>query len=137
VPEIFPNSVRGRAMIVPVVTQWVTNALVVLSFPLAFNRVGKLTTFAFLACMATLQALFAWRLLPETKGKTLEEIEVYWSPERMWGVVLVQRLFLSTRPQEDRGLGQLANAQPVCSAISSKRLYFASRSEWRIDPFLN
>jgi SP family arabinose:H+ symporter-like MFS transporter len=83
VPEIFPNNVRGRAMIVPVVTQWVTNALVVLLFPLAFNRVGKLTTFAFLACMATLQALFAWRLLPETKGKTLEEIEAYWSPERM------------------------------------------------------
>ena len=49
VPEIFPNNVRGRAMIVPVVTQWVTNALVVLLFPLAFNRVGKLTTFAFLA----------------------------------------------------------------------------------------
>jgi SP family arabinose:H+ symporter-like MFS transporter len=82
VPEIFPNTVRGQAMVVPVVTQWVTNALVVLLFPLAFNRVGKLPTFAFLACMALLQALFAWRLLPETKGKTLEEIEAYWSPKQ-------------------------------------------------------
>ena len=79
VPEIFPNRIRGRAMVVPVVTQWVANAFVVLLFPLAFNRVGKLPTFAFLASMAALQALFTWRFLPETKGKTLEEIEDFWS----------------------------------------------------------
>ena len=69
-------------MVVPVVTQWVASAFVVLLFPLAFNRVGKLPTFAFLACMSALQALFTWRFLPETKGKTLEEIEDHWSPER-------------------------------------------------------
>jgi hypothetical protein len=79
VPEIFPNKVRGRAMVVPVVTQWVTNAIVVLLFPLAFNRAGKLATFAFLTCMSLLQALFTWRFLPETKGKTLEEIEDFWN----------------------------------------------------------
>jgi sugar porter (SP) family MFS transporter len=79
VPEIFPNKVRGRAMVVPVVTQWVANALVVLLFPLAFHQAGKLATFAFLACMSLLQAVFTWRYLPETKGKTLEEIEDYWT----------------------------------------------------------
>lgn len=79
VPEIFPNRIRGRAMVVPVVTQWVANAFVVLLFPLAFNRVGKLPTFAFLASMAVLQALFTWQFLPETKGKTLEEIEDFWN----------------------------------------------------------
>ncbi len=79
VPEIFPNKVRGRAMVVPVVTQWVASAFVVLLFPLAFNRVGKLPTFAFLACMSALQALFTWRFLPETKEKTLEEIEDFWN----------------------------------------------------------
>jgi SP family arabinose:H+ symporter-like MFS transporter len=68
VPEIFPNKVRGRAMVVPVVTQWVANAFVVLLFPLAFNQF--------------LQALFTLRFLPETKGKTLEEIEDYWSGKR-------------------------------------------------------
>ena len=83
VPEIFPNRVRGRAMVVPVVTQWVANAFVVLLFPLAFNRVGKLPTFAFLASMAVLQALFTWRFLPETKGKTLEEIEDFWSQNQV------------------------------------------------------
>ncbi len=82
VPEIFPNKVRGRAMVVPVVTQWVTNAFVVLLFPLALNRLGKLPTFSFLALMAVLQAIFTWRFLPETKGKTLEEIEDYWNKDR-------------------------------------------------------
>ncbi|HTY82736.1 MAG TPA: sugar porter family MFS transporter [Silvibacterium sp.] len=82
VPEIFPNRVRGRAMVVPVVAQWVTNAFVILLFPLAFNQAGKIPTFTFLAGMALLQAIFTWRFLPETKGKTLEEIEDYWSGKR-------------------------------------------------------
>jgi SP family arabinose:H+ symporter-like MFS transporter len=78
VPEIFPTRARGRAMVVPVLTQWITNAAVVLFFPLAFNRVGKIYTFAFLALMALLQALFTWRFVPETKGKPLEQIEAFW-----------------------------------------------------------
>jgi SP family arabinose:H+ symporter-like MFS transporter len=82
VPEIFPNSARGRAMVLPVVTQWVTNAMVVLLFPVVFHHVGRLPTFSFLACMAALQAFFAWRYLPETKGKSLEEIEAYLSQGR-------------------------------------------------------
>jgi SP family arabinose:H+ symporter-like MFS transporter len=92
VPEIFPTHVRGRAMVIPVLTQWVTNAAVVLFFPLAFNRVGKTYTFAFLAAMALLQALFTWRFVPETKGKTLEQIEAYWkqgTPTVAGGAVLI------------------------------------------------
>ena len=79
IPEIFPNRIRGTAMIVPVLTQWVANAFVVLFFPFAFNAIGKAPTFAFLAFMSLLQAIFAWRFVPETKGKTLEEIEEYWN----------------------------------------------------------
>jgi len=78
VPEIFPNRVRSHAMIVPVVVQWVANAVVVLLFPLAFHKVGKCPTFLFLGIMALLQALFTWRYVPETKDKTLEEIEDVW-----------------------------------------------------------
>jgi SP family arabinose:H+ symporter-like MFS transporter len=78
VPEIFPNRVRGHAMIVPVVVQWIANAVVVLFFPLAFHKVGKAPTFLFLGIMALLQALFTWRYVPETKDKTLEEIENLW-----------------------------------------------------------
>ncbi len=65
-------------MTVPVVTQWVANAVVVLLFPLAFHRLGTIITFAFLACMSFLQAAFTWKFVPETKGKTLEEIEEQW-----------------------------------------------------------
>lgn len=78
VAEIFPNDLRGTAMIVPVLTQWVANAAVVLFFPLAFNQIGKATTFAFLAVMSIAQALFCWLFVPETKNKPLEEIEEFW-----------------------------------------------------------
>src|SRR5581483_7076334 len=79
VPEIFPNSIRGTAMTVPVLTQWVANALVVLFFPYAFNRIGKAVTFGFLAVMSLMQAIFTWRFVPETKNKSLEEIEAFWA----------------------------------------------------------
>jgi SP family arabinose:H+ symporter-like MFS transporter len=78
VAEIFPNNIRGTAMIVPVLTQWVANAAVVLFFPLAFHQAGKAITFGFLAAMALAQAIFTWFFVPETKGKTLEEIEQFW-----------------------------------------------------------
>lgn len=78
VPEIFPNSVRGIAMTVPVLTQWVANAIVVLFFPLAFHQAGKTLTFAFLGIVCLLQGLFTWRFLPETKNKTLEEVAAFW-----------------------------------------------------------
>jgi MFS transporter, SP family, arabinose:H+ symporter len=78
VAEIFPNDLRGTAMIVPVLTQWIANAGVVLFFPLAFNQIGKAITFGFLATMALAQAVFTWLFVPETKNKPLEEIEEYW-----------------------------------------------------------
>ena len=83
VPEIFPNDVRGLAMTVPVLLQWVANAVVVLVFPFAFHQIGKAVTFGFLAAMALCQAMFTWRYVPETKNKPLEQIEAFWvSPRR-------------------------------------------------------
>jgi SP family arabinose:H+ symporter-like MFS transporter len=79
VPEIFPNDVRGLAMTVPVLTQWVANAIVVLLFPFAFHVIGKSFTFGFLALMALAQGFFTWRLVPETRNKALEEIEDHWT----------------------------------------------------------
>lgn len=78
VPEVFPNDVRAKAMIVPVLLQWVANAIVVLYFPYAFNQIGKAATLGFFALMSLVQALFVWRFVPETKNKALEEIERYW-----------------------------------------------------------
>jgi SP family arabinose:H+ symporter-like MFS transporter len=78
VPEIFPNDVRGNAMIVPVLMQWGANAMAVLLFPYAFNVIGKALTLGFLALMALAQGIFTWLYVPETKNKRLEEIEEYW-----------------------------------------------------------
>lgn len=79
IPEIFPNDVRSAAMIVPVLIQWVANAVVVLFFPYAFHVIGKGATFGFLALMSVVQGVFSWLCLPETKNKRLEEIEAYWA----------------------------------------------------------
>jgi MFS transporter, SP family, arabinose:H+ symporter len=80
VPEIFPNNIRGTAMIVPVLTQWVANAIVVLLFPMALHRLGQAATFGFLAAVSLAQAIFTWRYVPETKNRPLEEIEAFWRP---------------------------------------------------------
>lgn len=82
VPEIFPNDVRGIAMTVPVLIQWVANAVVVLFFPYAFHVLGKGFTFTFLMLMSLAQGVFTWRYVPETKNKRLEEIEAYWTAFR-------------------------------------------------------
>ncbi len=78
VPEIFPNRVRGEAMIVPVLVQWIANAIVVLLFPVAFKHLGQANTFFFLGAVALAQVFYTWRYVPETKGKSLEEIEALW-----------------------------------------------------------
>lgn len=78
VPEIFPNHVRSQAMAVPVLVQWATDALVVLLFPVVFHGLGRAQTFGLLAFFCLLQGLFAWRYVPETKGRTLEEIAEHW-----------------------------------------------------------
>lgn len=82
VPEIFPNDVRGMAMTIPVLVQWMANSIVVLLFPYAFHVIGKASTFAFLAVMCIVQAVFTFLLIPETRNKHLEEIEAYWMVKR-------------------------------------------------------
>jgi MFS transporter, SP family, arabinose:H+ symporter len=78
-PEIFPNDMRGLAMTFPVLTQWIANAIVVLLFPLAFHVIGKAGTFGFLAMMALGQGVFTWLCVPETRNKSLEEMESRWA----------------------------------------------------------
>jgi hypothetical protein len=76
-PEMLPNKVRGLAMTVPVLTQWFFNALVVFSFPVLFESFAGFT-FLFMAFMALFQILFTVKFIPETKQKSLEEIENFW-----------------------------------------------------------
>lgn len=78
ISEIFPNRIRGKALAFASFTQWVFNFLVVLLFPHFLKTVGGTATFLFLAVMSGLQWLFTYLNVPETKGKSLEEIEMHW-----------------------------------------------------------
>lgn len=81
VSEIFPNRIRGKALAFASFTQWVFNFIVVLLFPHFLKTAGGAATFLFLAAMAGLQWWFTWKNVPETKGKSLEEIEQHWTRE--------------------------------------------------------
>lgn len=78
VSEIFPNRVRGTAMTIPVLTQWAFNALAVLVFPAMLHKLNVEYTFGIILVFAVLQLWLAVRKMPETKGKSLEEIEELW-----------------------------------------------------------
>ena len=54
------------------------NALVVLLFPAALHRLGQASTFAILAAVSLAQAAFTWRFVPETKQRSLEDIQKFW-----------------------------------------------------------
>jgi SP family arabinose:H+ symporter-like MFS transporter len=81
-PEIFPNGVRGKAMTVPVLTQWVANAVVVLFFPTVFHSIGQAATFGMLAAACLVQGIFAFVAVPETRNRSLEEISAQWDRKK-------------------------------------------------------
>lgn len=76
--EIFPTRMRGSAMAMATVTLWVADFAVTLSFPVIADRLNESTAFWFYALMCALDLVFMIFFLPETKGKTLEEIERRW-----------------------------------------------------------
>lgn len=77
ISEIFPNTIRGKAVAIAVAAQWIANFLVSSTFPsLSEWSVGG--TYLIYAIFALLSALFVWKFVPETKGKTLEEMSKLW-----------------------------------------------------------
>lgn len=82
IAEIFPNRIRGRGVAFASFTQWIFNFLVVLIFPSVLQAIGGTTTFIFLALMCIFQLLLTRYFVPETRDKTLEEIERAW--ENAW-----------------------------------------------------
>lgn len=78
ISEIFPNKIRGKAVAVAVAAQWAANYLISSTYPMMMQYSGGFT-YGFYGLMSVLSALFVWKFVPETKGKTLEEMETNWS----------------------------------------------------------
>lgn len=73
--EIFPNRIRGAAMSVSVVALWLGNFMLSQTFPKMYQSLGLAQCFWVYAAICFGGFLFIWKRLPETKGKTLEQIE--------------------------------------------------------------
>lgn len=76
--EIYPTFIRGRAMSIATLTLWVGTYIVGQSVPWLIENVTPQGTFWIFALMCFPALFIVWKLVPETKGKTLEEIEQYW-----------------------------------------------------------
>ena len=74
--EIFPNRIRSTAMAAATTMLWVASALLVVTFPYLNEGLKTSGTFWVYAGICLAGFLFIYRKLPETKGKTLEEIEI-------------------------------------------------------------
>ena len=75
ISEVFPNEVRAGGQALGSFTHWFMAALIAFSFPAISEKLGGGTTFLIFAIMMVLQLLFVLRLMPETKGKSLEMIQ--------------------------------------------------------------
>ena len=80
--EICPTRVRGRAMSVATVFLWCGTLLVTLTFLSLVNLFTAAGVFLLYAIISIAAFLFVWRGVPETKGRTLEEIEKFWSSQK-------------------------------------------------------
>ncbi|MFA6544866.1 MAG: sugar porter family MFS transporter [Limisphaerales bacterium] len=82
--EIFPNKVRGRAMSVAAFTVWVSCYIVAQTFPMMNDNpaIGPALTFWIYGGVSLFSFFFVLALIPETKGRTLEQIEKIWSGQK-------------------------------------------------------
>ena len=87
--EIFPNKIRGRALAVAVTAQWMSNYLVSWTFPMMDKNSALIEKFHhgfaywIYGLMGVIAMYLVWKFVPETKGKTLEEMEEIWKKEWM------------------------------------------------------
>ncbi len=75
ISEIFPNQVRAKGQTLGSLTHWVLAAAIAFSFPVITEKLGGGNTFLFFAIMMVIQLFFVWKIMPETKNRSLEQIE--------------------------------------------------------------
>ncbi len=84
--EIFPNQIRGKAMAVAVAAQWIANYLVSWTFPILdsnpylVHHFNHGFSYWIYGVMSIFAALFVWKIVPETKGRSLEQMQAIWQP---------------------------------------------------------
>jgi SP family arabinose:H+ symporter-like MFS transporter len=76
--EIFPNRIRGRAMSIVTFSNWGTNFITAFLFPWYVAQIGMNMGFFTFAATTLIATIFFFKFVPETKGKSLEEIEKFW-----------------------------------------------------------
>jgi len=82
--ELFPTRLRGSGASISSLCNWAANLAVSITFLTLINVAGKPSTFWIYAFLGVLAFIFCWVMVPETKGKTLEQIERYWKQGRRW-----------------------------------------------------
>lgn len=75
IAELFPNRLRSKGMSVSIVSLWIACTIVSVTFPIMLERLSGGITFLIFAVICLANLLYVWRYVPETKGKTLEELE--------------------------------------------------------------
>jgi hypothetical protein len=73
--EVFPTSVRSKGQGAGNASHWITNTIIAFAFPVLASRYGSGTPFVFFAAATLLQLIVVAVFYPETKGKTLEQLQ--------------------------------------------------------------
>ena len=89
--EIFPNAIRGRALAISIMVMWVADTIVGQLTPILLKRIGSAGTFWFFAFFCLVAFIVVYKLLPETKGKSLEQIESDWKGKALEGGDLIEK----------------------------------------------
>ncbi|MCQ2212147.1 MAG: D-xylose transporter XylE [Bacteroidaceae bacterium] len=82
IAEVFPNTIRGGAVAIAVAFQWIFNWIVSTSFVPMANSLGYWFVYAMYGIICVVAAVFVWKLVPETKGKTLEDMTKLWKDRK-------------------------------------------------------
>jgi MFS transporter, sugar porter (SP) family len=77
ISEIFPNTIRGQAIAIAVAFQWIFNYIISSTFPPLYDF-SPMFAYSLYGSICAVAAFFVWRFVPETKGKTLEEMTDFW-----------------------------------------------------------
>lgn len=83
IAEIYPLAIRGAAMSVATIANWAANFVVTISFLSIKNAIGGLGVFLMFGALTLVALLYFWRQVPETKGRSLQELEQDLSGQRV------------------------------------------------------